>query len=168
MGRGLAIVVMGVTGVGKTTIGRLLAARAGCPFVEGDDLHPAANVAKMSAGQPLDDADRLPWLTAIAREIDLALAEGRTMVVACSALKRSYRQVLGGSDCRVIFVHLTGDPTLIASRIAGRKDHFMPPQLLASQYATLESPDDLNFAVDASPEVIVAAIEAELGRRGIL
>jgi len=168
VGHGLAIVVMGVAGVGKTTIGRLLAARAGCRFVEGDDLHPAANVAKMGAGQPLNDADRLPWLSALAREIDNTLAEGQMMVVACSALKRSYRQVLGRDDRRVVFVHLTGEPSLVASRIAGRKDHFMPPQLLASQYATLEPPDDLNFAVDAPPDAIVAAIEAELAGRGIL
>lgn len=168
VGRGRAIVVMGVTGVGKTTVGRLLAARAGCRFVEGDELHPAANVAKMSAGQPLDDADRLPWLAAIARVIDSALVEGQMVVVACSALKRSYRQVLGGGDCRVIFVHLTGQPALVASRLAGRKGHFMPPQLLASQFAALEPPDDLNFAVDAPPDTIAAAIETELMRRGLL
>ncbi|WP_181767662.1 gluconokinase [Streptomyces albidus (ex Kaewkla and Franco 2022)] len=130
------VIVMGVAGTGKTTVGALLAEAMGVPYAEADAFHPPANVAKMTAGTPLDDADREPWLDAIggwARE-----REGVGGVVSCSALKRAYRDRLRAAAPHVFFLHLTGDRTLIAQRMERRRDHFMPPSLLDSQFATLE------------------------------
>jgi gluconokinase len=154
-----ALVVMGVSGSGKSTIADRLAARLGWTFEDGDRFHPPGNVAKMSAGHPLTDEDRWPWLQAIADEIDRVCAAGERAVIACSALKRAYRDILvhGRNDIRVVF--LKGTQELIASRIAARKGHFMPPGLLASQFKTLEPPGieehPVTVSIDASVETIV-------------
>lgn len=143
-----AFVVMGVSGSGKSTVAAALAQRLGCDLAEGDDLHPAANVAKMAAGQPLTDVDRWPWLTTVAEWIDARVAEGRGGVVSCSALKREYRDRLRGEH--VTFVYLRGDRATIAARLADRRDHFMPAALLDSQFASLQPPaaDELFIDVD--------------------
>ncbi|MET7607462.1 gluconokinase [Streptomyces avermitilis] len=144
------VVVMGVAGTGKTTIGPLLAARLGVPYAEGDDFHPPANIAKMSAGVPLDDADRMPWLDAIgAWAHDRAGLGG---VVSSSALKRSYRDRLRAAAPGVVFVHLTGDRQLIEDRMSHRQGHFMPTALLDSQFATLQplAADEAGVAVDVA------------------
>lgn len=150
------VVVMGVAGTGKTTIGPVLAARLGVPYAEGDDFHPQANIDKMTAGIPLDDEDRWPWLDAIG-----SWAHGRAGlggVVSSSALKRSYRDRLRAEAPGVVFVHLTGDRKLIEDRMAHRHGHFMPASLLDSQFATLQplEPDERGVAVDVSggPEEI--------------
>jgi gluconokinase len=150
------VVVMGVAGTGKTTIGPLLAARLGVPYAEGDDFHPQANIDKMSAGIPLDDSDRWPWLDAIGQ-----WAHGRAGlggVVSSSALKRSYRDRLRAVAPDVVFVHLTGDRKLIEERMTQRQGHFMPTALLDSQFATLQplGPDEAGVAVDVagSPQEI--------------
>jgi carbohydrate kinase (thermoresistant glucokinase family) len=135
------LVVMGVSGSGKSTVARELAARLGWPFQEGDDLHPPANVAKMHAGTPLDDADRIPWLHEIAAWIDARIAAHESGIVTCSALKHAYRNILVGDRPQVRLVYLQGDKAMIARRLAARKGHFMPPGLLDSQFATLEEPD---------------------------
>lgn len=156
---------MGVTGSGKTTVGKVLAEALGCRFLEGDDFHPPANVAKMSAGVPLDDADRAPWLEAIRAEISRNLADGATIVVACSALRQCYRDILAAGDKRVFFAHLAGSPELVATRLAGRSGHFMPPALLSSQYATLEPPAGRWFDIRMPPHDIAAAIQHALACR---
>jgi len=135
------LVFMGVSGSGKTTVGALVAGRLGWNFAEADDFHPAANIAKMRSGIPLDDADRLPWLRAIAAQIDRWRAEGKNGVVTCSALKRPYRDIIIGDRPEVRLVYLKGDRDLIAHRLAARHGHFMPPGLLDSQFADLEEPD---------------------------
>ncbi|MCB1834795.1 MAG: gluconokinase [Geminicoccaceae bacterium] len=135
------IVVMGVTSSGKSSIGRALADRLGAAFFEGDDFHPRANVEKMSRGQPLDDADRAPWLDAIATEIERQARTGRSAIFTCSALRRIYRDRLRRGSGYLRFVFLDGERELIAGRMAARRDHFMPPTLLPSQLATLERPD---------------------------
>ncbi|MEU5870404.1 gluconokinase [Glycomyces sp. NPDC047369] len=132
------LVVMGVSGSGKSTVAELLAARLGWPFTEGDELHPAANIAKMSAGIPLTDEDREPWLRIIRDRISAEASQGRSTVVTCSALRRAYRDLLREADARVRFVHLAGPRDLIAARLAHRGGHFMPPALLDSQFAALE------------------------------
>ncbi|MEU9592017.1 gluconokinase [Streptomyces sp. NPDC048219] len=150
------VVVMGVAGTGKTTIGPLLAARLGVPYAEGDDFHPPANIAKMTAGTPLTDEDRWPWLDAIG-----GWAHGRAGlggVVSSSALKRSYRDRLRAAAPGVVFVHLTGSRELIEDRMSHREGHFMPTALLDSQFATLQplEQDEAGVAVDVagSPEEI--------------
>ena len=154
-----ALVVMGVSGSGKSTIADKLAARLGCRYEDGDKFHPPSNVAKMSAGHPLTDEDRWPWLQAIADEIDRACGAGERAVIACSALKRAYRDILvhGRNDVRIVF--LKGTQELIASRLAARKGHFMPPGLLDSQFKTLEPPGSeerpVTVSIDASVETIV-------------
>ena len=155
----MVILLMGVAGSGKTTIGLALAAQLGWGFGDADDFHPPANVAKMSAGLPLDDADRAPWLAAIRTHIDEKLARDENAIVTCSALKEKYRTLLVADPTQVKLVHLTGDPTLLAARIAGRRDHFMGPEMLASQLAALQSPRDA-LAVDIAqpPAAIVAQI----------
>ncbi|WP_395513935.1 gluconokinase [Streptomyces racemochromogenes] len=143
---------MGVAGTGKTTVGRLLAEALGVPYAEGDAFHPAANVAKMSAGVPLDDADRRPWLDAVGRWIRGRGAPGGA-VVAASCLKRAYRDRLrAAAPGTVVFVHLTGDRALVGERMAARTGHFMPPSLLDSQFAALEplQPDEPGLAVDVA------------------
>lgn len=154
------IVVMGVSGTGKSTVGAALARVLGLPFVEGDDLHPEANVAKMAAGIPLTDADRAPWLDRVAAELD------RPVVVTCSALKRAYRDRLRAAAPGVVFVFLHGSRELLAERMAGRVGHFMPTALLDSQLATLEEPTPDEHAIPAdvalTPDEIVAAVVARL------
>jgi gluconokinase len=134
------LVLMGVSGSGKTTVGALLAGRLGWSAAEADDFHPAANIAKMRSGIPLDDADRLPWLAAIAAQIDRWRAEGGHGVITCSALKRRYRDLIIGGRPEVRLVFLQGERELIADRLAARLGHFMPPTLLESQFAALEEP----------------------------
>ena len=158
------VVVMGVAGTGKTTIGPLLADELGVPYAEGDDFHPPENIAKMSAGTPLDDSDRLPWLDTIG-----AWARGRAGlggVVAGSALKRAYRDRLRAAAPGIVFLHLTGDRELIGRRMAERTDHFMPPALLDSQFAALEplQEDEPGVAVEVSgtPEEITEQAVAAL------
>ena len=140
IGKPVILIVMGVSGSGKTTIGELLAKRLDCAFREGDSLHPASNVAKMSAGNPLTDEDRIPWLTIIAGVIDQWRAAGQSGVLTCSALKRKYRDLLDGGRPEVRFVYCKGSKELIRERITARKHHFMPASLLDSQFATLEEP----------------------------
>lgn len=151
---GTILVLMGVSGCGKSTVAGLLAGRLGWDLAEGDDMHPVANIAKMSAGESLTDADRWPWLARVADWIHAEAAAGRSGVVTCSALKRSYRDVLRGPG--VTFVHLAGPRELIARRLATRHGHFMPAGLLDSQYATLEppGPDEqaITIAITGSPE----------------
>jgi gluconokinase len=160
------LVVMGVSGSGKSTIADHLAARLGWRYEDGDRFHPANNVAKMSAGHPLTDDDRWPWLQAIADEIDRLSAAGERAVIACSALKRAYREVLvhGRDDVRMVF--LDGTQDLIAARLAARKGHFMPPGLLASQFKTLERPEacerPIIVSIDAPVERIVEDIVTQL------
>jgi carbohydrate kinase (thermoresistant glucokinase family) len=166
------IVVMGVSGSGKTTIAAMLAGALGSHFLEGDDLHPASNVAKMKSGTPLNDADRLPWLKAIAAEIDRWRAQGEGGVVTCSALKRAYRDIVIGGRPGVLLVYLKGSRDLIAHRMAQRHEHFMPVALLDSQFATLQEPepDEGAIVVDIGPRQgeIVAEILRQLRARGAL
>jgi carbohydrate kinase (thermoresistant glucokinase family) len=131
---------MGVSGSGKTTVARALAERLGWPFQEGDDLHPAANVAKMHAGIPLDDNDRLPWLRAVAAWVDARLAAGENGIITCSLLKRAYRAIVVGDRAKVRLLFLHGDEALISDHVAHRQNHFMPASLLHSQFETLEEP----------------------------
>ncbi|MGQ5229670.1 gluconokinase [Streptomyces sp. MN3] len=156
------VVVMGVSGSGKTTVGRLLAQHLDVPYAEGDDFHPAANVAKMRAGHPLDDEDRRPWLDEIARWL-AGHADGGG-VVACSALKRRYRARLASAAPRVFFLHLDGSPELIAARITARQGHFMPPELLRTQLADFEplGDDETGSAVpiDGTPQETAALAHA--------
>jgi gluconokinase len=167
-GAGLtAIVVMGVSGAGKSTVGQLIATQLGAPFRDADSFHPPANVAKMSSGQPLTDEDRWPWLNAIAAWIAEHRAAGTTCVVTCSALKRVYRDIVTGNQrADVRIVYLKGDFDLIAARLASRKGHFMPPALLKSQFETLQepAPDEhaITAPIDATPEEIAARVVAQL------
>jgi gluconokinase len=137
------LVMMGVSGTGKTTIGEALATRLGWTFQEGDDFHPQANIAKLKSGKPLDDADRAPWLAKVETWISGQLAAGRSGVITCSALKRTYRSALVGGRDNVVLVYLKGSESLIARRLQDRRGHFMPPSLLASQFAALQAPDPL-------------------------
>jgi ribose 5-phosphate isomerase A len=152
-GRPPILVIMGVSGAGKTTVAREIAARLGWPFEEGDSLHPEANVAKMHAGIPLTDADRRPWLEAVAAWIDGQRAKRQPGIITCSALKRAYRQIIIGNRPEVRLVYLRGGRDLIAARLAGRQGHFMPPSLLQSQMDTLEQPDpdEDPLTVDVGP-----------------
>ncbi|MFE0460720.1 gluconokinase [Kitasatospora sp. NPDC058965] len=148
------IVVMGVAGVGKTTVAQQLAERLGLPCAEADDFHPAANIAKMAAGIPLDDADREPWLRALAAWLHERGAAGTGGVVTCSALKRRYRDTLRAGCPDAYFLHLDGGRRLIAQRLAARTGHFMPASLLDSQYAVLEplQSDERGAVLDVGPE----------------
>jgi gluconokinase len=162
----LVLVVMGVSGSGKTTVGRLLADALSADFTDGDDLHPEANRAKMAAGRPLTDADRAPWLAAVGAWIDEHLAAGRRGVIPCSALRRRYRDQLRRPG--VGFVYLNGSYELIAERLRQRHGHFMPADLLESQFADLEppQPDEHALSVDISlpPDQQVTAIVRALHR----
>jgi carbohydrate kinase (thermoresistant glucokinase family) len=154
-----AIMVMGVSGAGKSTVGRILAARLSCPFRDADSFHPKANIEKMSRGEPLTDDDRWPWLHAIAAFIAEHRAAGTQCVVTCSALKRVYRNIVTNKQSTdVRLVYLKGEFDLIAARLAARKGHFMPAALLQSQFAALQEPaiDEhaLAVSIDATPEEI--------------
>jgi len=158
------VVMMGVSGCGKSAVGAALAARLGVPYVDGDDLHPPANVALMAQGQPLTDADRRPWLDRVAQ----VLADDAPVIVGCSALRRRYRdQIRAGAGGPVRFVHLTGPRALIAARMAARTGHYMPLSLLDSQFAALEppGPDEAALTIDITdpPQVLALRIAAALG-----
>jgi gluconokinase len=162
-------VLMGVSGSGKTTIAQGIADRMGWPLLEGDKFHPTANVEKMSLGHPLTDDDRWPWLRAIAAEIDAVRARGESAVVACSALKRAYRDILIGDRPDVVLVYLQGEQSLIAARMQARKGHFMPPALLDSQFATLEEPGPnehpITVSIAPKPDDIIDAVVRQLKDR---
>jgi gluconokinase len=163
----LILVVMGVSGCGKTTIGTALANSLGWRFVEGDSFHPPANVEKMRRGQPLDDADRWPWLDRISASIAEWNRAGQDVVLSCSALKQAYRERIAGASSGVQFVYLKGTQALIAERIAKRRHQYMPSSLLPSQLAALEEPREaIVVDIGQSPETIVAQILARLGRTG--
>lgn len=161
------LIVMGVSGCGKSVIGAMLAKALGGVFEDADDFHPASNKAKMTAGIPLTDEDRWPWMRALRARIESAQATGSCYVLACSALKQSYRDRLRGSDSKdaLQFVYLKGSRELIGSRMAARKGHFMPSGLLDSQFATLEEPKDaLVVSVDQTPQEIVAEVLKKITR----
>lgn len=159
------VVVMGVSGSGKTTIGALVAHGAGVPFLDADSLHPLANVRKMAAGTPLEDADRWPWLDTVGERLRDAEREGTGLVLACSALRRRYRDRIRRAAPGTVFLHLHGTPEVLASRLEGRSEHFMPASLLASQLDTLEplGPDEPGYALDIDQPVedmVAEAVEA--------
>ena len=160
------LIVMGVSGSGKSTVAALLAGRLGWTLLEGDDLHPPANIAKMARGMPLDDDDRRPWLAAIEAAMDRWRAQGTSGVLTCSALKRRYRDQLAAGRPELRFIYLEGDRDLIGHRLAQRHGHFMPPALLDSQFAALEEPgaDEpvLTIPIGPPPEQVVETILATL------
>jgi len=163
----MIVVVMGVSGSGKTTVGEALAGRLGWRFLDADDFHPPANVAKMAAGKPLTDDDRWPWLDRLAEELRGANAGGGNAVLACSALRQAYRDRLAAAG-DVHFVHLAGDMATIADRLAARRHRYMPPSLLQSQFATLEPPVgavsiDVREPLHAQVDAIVAALDLAQG-----
>ncbi|OBK65127.1 gluconokinase [Mycobacterium sp. 1165178.9] len=164
MSRPASVVVMGVSGSGKSTVGAALAQRLRVPFVDADTLHPPANIAKMAAGEPLDDHDRYPWLERVG---DWLAAHRDGGVASCSALKRAYRDQLRTHCPDVEFVHLSGSPELIGGRLAARTEHFMPAALLRSQLDTLEplGPDEAGMTVDIGPEVD-AVVDVVVKARG--
>lgn len=158
----VVVILTGVTGSGKTTVGRLLAGELGRKFYDADDLHPAANVEKMRRGEPLDDADRAPWLAAVRAIIEKALAGGENAVIACSALKESYRAMLQVSP-KVVFVYLKIDPALAKERLTRRTGHFMNPSLVQSQFDALEeSATALEVDASAPPAEIIRTVRARL------
>ncbi|KEQ09366.1 MAG: gluconokinase [Alphaproteobacteria bacterium] len=167
-----AIIVMGVSGAGKSSIGERLAVRLGCRFVEGDRLHPASNVEKMAKGMPLTDEDRWPWLDLVGQELAASVAEGKSLVLSCSSLKRIYRdrlrQAAGG---HLRFVFLKGTPELLELRMGERTGHFMPLSLLHTQLATLETPEGeegvVTVDIDATLEEIVDAAHSGLMKQGL-
>lgn len=159
----MLIVLMGVSGSGKTTVGRLLARELGWKYFEGDDYHPAASVEKMRSGIPLDDTDRRPWLEALRTVIRDCLVRNESAVLACSALKESYREFLS-VDERVVFIYLKGSYELIHRRLCARGGHFMNPGLLESQFDALEEPTAaLHVDISSSPEELVEEIRSRLG-----
>jgi gluconokinase len=181
----ILIVVAGVSGSGKSTVGALVAERLGLRFVDADDLHPDANVAKMVAGIPLTDDDRWPWLRAVGAELAAAAAASAAnpsaenpsaakqggLVVACSALRRAYRDAIRSEAPDTVFALLDGPPELLADRVAARRDHFMPSSLLASQLALLEPLDSdergLTVAIDAQPAALAERIAVDVGRASV-
>ncbi len=156
------VVVMGVCGCGKSVVGAALAERLGATFIEGDQLHPAANVAKMAGGTPLDDSDRAGWLAAVGMAIREQAVEGSDVVGACSALKRRYRDQLRAAEPTLAFIHLALDPDTARSRMLARKGHFMPASLVESQFAALEppQPDELAVTLDARRPIHELVAEA--------
>jgi len=168
----LVVVMMGVSGSGKTTIAQGVAKRLGWDVLEGDSYHPPTNIEKMSHGIALDDSDRWPWLHAIADAIDAELAAGKSSIVACSALKRSYRDIIIGPRRNVALVYLKGTHALLYDRIKHRTGHFMPASLLESQFAALEEPGEdekpVVVSVDAAPDQIVDAVLVAMQARGLI
>jgi len=165
----MVVVLMGVTGTGKTTVGEALAARTGWPFADADDFHSAANRAKMHAGIPLTDEDREPWLESLHQQILTWLRDGVNGILACSALKESYRtELTDGTGPRAVrFVFLSGPPELIRQRMEARHGHYMPESLLPSQMATLEPPRDaIQISIDQTVPAIVDRIASALAREG--
>jgi gluconokinase len=159
-----AIILMGVSGAGKSSVGRVLAERLGWLFVDGDDLHSTGNVEKMRGGEPLSDEDRAPWLAALRGMIAEHAAAGRTLVLACSALKRSYREQLAAPGAELRFVYLRGGLELIRERLQQRAEHYMPAGLLESQFDALEEPASaLRVEIDAPVETLVDQIVKQLG-----
>lgn len=159
----MVVLLMGVAGSGKTTVGLQLAAQLGWSFRDADDFHPPENVAKMSSGTPLNDRDRAPWLAAIRTHIEAALTRGESAIVTCSALKETYRAAAIPPGSRVKLVHLSGDFNLILERMNARQGHFMKPEMLRSQFATLEPPAQaLTVDIAKSPEEIVADLRRQL------
>lgn len=160
---------MGVSGSGKTTIASSIARLEGWVLLEGDSFHPPANVAKMSTGTPLTDEDRWPWLRAIAARADALRAEGQSVAVACSALKRAYREILIGDRPDSVLIYLRGSQQLIHARMEARHGHFMPPALLDSQFATLEEPrpdeNPIVVGIEGTPEETIRRIMQQLEER---
>ena len=167
-----SMIIMGVQGSGKSTIGAALAQRLNIDFIDGDDLHPPANKEKMRGGTPLTDEDRVPWLKAIGTTIADGAARGRVTIVACSALKRWYRELLRSSDPSLVFVHLVGDKSLLTDRLAHRDHEYMPSTLLDSQMETLEPLAEwehgIAISVEQSPEAIVDEVTRILMARGAI
>lgn len=162
----MIIVLMGVCGCGKTTVGEKLAERLGCGFSDADGFHPKENVEKMRAGIPLTDEDRWPWLAALRAAIEGWQADGVSHIVACSALKQVYREILSPKD-DVIFVYLKGSAEVIGPRLRARQGHYMNPALLESQFATLEEPKDAVVVdIGGTPDEIVADVLARLPAEG--
>jgi beta-N-acetylhexosaminidase len=160
---GLRVIVMGVSGCGKTTIGDLLARELGAPFLDGDSLHPVENVTRMASGTPLTDEDRWPWLAVVGRELAAAGPDG--LVLACSALRRSYRDAIREQAPDTVFLHLHGSKEVLTARTEGRTGHFMPPALLDSQLATLEplQADEAGVVVDIAAPVVAVVEQAMAG-----
>lgn len=159
-------IIMGVSGSGKSTVGRLLSDRLDCKFYDADDFHSQANIAKMNRGEALTDKDRTPWLEQLQQLIGQTLLENKPGVLACSALKQKYRQILKVNNSEVIFVYLQGSYECIEARIKERQGHFMNIELLRSQFETLEEPDDaLIIDVSLTPETIIQAIALEMTKK---
>ena len=168
----MVIILMGVSGSGKSVVGNLLSQAIRSGYAEGDEFHSEANVEKMRGGTPLTDEDRWPWLDSMAEAIDGWRAEGKTMILACSALKKVYREILMGGRDDVLAVHLKGTKELISSRLSVRQHEYMPQSLLQSQFDTLEDPDEtenvISVSIDATPEAIIEDIVDRLKARGLV
>ena len=157
------LIIMGVSGTGKSTIGKALAEKLSLPYFEGDEFHPAANVEKMRQGIPLNDGDRVPWLLALREQIEVQLEKGESAVLASSALKASYREILQRDDKRVKFVFLHGTYELILQRMQEREHEYMPPSLLKSQFDTLEEPEEaIRISIDQAVEAMVEEVISQL------
>jgi gluconokinase len=165
----MIVVLMGVSGSGKTTVGRLLAEKLGWPFADGDDFHPATNVEKMRQGEPLTDEDRRPWLRSLREYIDSVAERGDNLVLACSALSHDYREYLTADNAHYVrYVYLQGSEELIGQRLADRRGHFMPPSLLRSQFDVLEPPQDaIRVDITPAPSIVAEAIIRALKLHGI-
>jgi carbohydrate kinase (thermoresistant glucokinase family) len=162
----MVIVLIGPMGCGKTTIGKLVSASTGWRFADGDDFHPPGNIGKMAAGIPLDDDDRLPWLRSLGKLISRTIADGENLILACSALKRQYRTLLGIDQKQVVSVYLKGTPELLQQRIAGRTNHYMNKDLLTSQLQTLEEPrDGLIMSIADKPENIARELTLRISTK---